>query len=165
MDMMNEQLQDTYGEGTDEMKDKYLTFLTDGQVFAIPIADVMQIVQMQKITPIPEFPMYAKGVIDLRGSMIPVVDLRCRLGRMELEYDAHTCIIVMSINGSLVGLIVDSVDEVARIGQENICPPPALGTDTTSRFLQGLGKTPDGVVLLLAIERVIGEDIYSAFSV
>ena len=77
------------------------------------IANVMQIVQMQEITEIPEFPMYAKGVIDLRGKMIPVMDLRLRLGKMEAIYDAHTCIIVMNFNDANVGLIVDSVDEVA----------------------------------------------------
>lgn len=164
MDTMNEHIEDMQLDTIDEMKDKYLTFLTDGQTFAIPISEVVQIVQMQKITEIPEFPMYAKGVIDLRGAMIPVIDLRCRLGKMEIDYDAHTCIIVMSIHDSLVGLIVDSVDEVARIEEENISPPPTLGTDTTSRFLEGLGKTPTGVVLMLSVERVIGEDIYSAFS-
>ncbi len=148
-------------DNVDEMKDKYLTFLTDGQVFAIPISEVMQIVQMQTITPIPEFPVYARGIIDLRGTMIPVVDLRCRLGKMELEYDVHTCIIVLSIHDALVGLIVDGVEEVATIEQENISPPPSLGADATTRFLQGIGKTPSGVVLMLSAERVIGSDIYS----
>lgn len=147
-----------------ELEGRYLTFWTDGQIFAIPISNVVQIVQMQEITEIPEFPMYAKGVIDLRGTMIPVVDLRLRLGKMEAEYDVHTCIIVMNIRNALVGLVVDRVDEVAYIGEENISQAPSIGASVSSQFLEGLAKTVKGVVLLLAIEQVIGDGFYEGFS-
>ena len=163
MEMTKKMLDGAVAEEPDEMQGKYLTFWTDGQLFAIPIANVVQIIQMQKITPIPEFPMYAKGVIDLRGAMIPVVDLRLRLGKMEVDYDVHTCIIVMNFNDSLVGLIVDSVDEVARIEEDDISPPPVIGEDITSQFLQGIGKSSSkGVVLMLSAERVLGGN-YGSF--
>lgn len=146
----------------DEMKGKYLTFWTDGQLFAIPIVNVVQIIQMQEITPIPEFPMYAKGVINLRGTVIPVIDLRLRMGKMEMEYTAHTCIIVMSIHDQLAGLIVDRVNEVIPIDDEAIAPPPELGDSISSRFLQGVGKTEDSITLLLSVEKLVGEDLYSS---
>ena len=153
----------TEKEGS-ELEGKYLTFWTDGQLFAIPIANVMQIVQMQEITEIPEVPMYAKGVIDLRGKMIPVMDLRLRLGKMEATYDAHTCIIVMNFNDANVGLIVDSVDEVAPIDEESVSPSPSIGSGVASQFLKGLAKNSRGVILLLSLDQVLGDNFYSAFA-
>ena len=91
---------------TSEMDGKYLTFWTDGQLFGVPIADVVQIVGMQNITNIPEFPHYAKGVINLRGSIIPLIDMRLRLAKQEAPYDERTCIIVTNIEQRDVGLTV-----------------------------------------------------------
>lgn len=142
-----------------ELQGKYLTFWTDEQLFAVPICHVEQIIQIQEITRIPEFPPYARGVINLRGMMIPVVDLRARLGKEEVEYNPHTCIIVLSQGEKLSGLIVDGVDEVAEIQDENISPAPELGRDGMVRFLKGIGKTAQNVVLLLAIEQVIGTEV------
>lgn len=134
-----------------EMEGKFLTFWLDGQLFAIPIADVVQIVLMQPITPIPEFPFYAKGVIDLRGTMIPVVDVRLRLGLAEQDYSEHTCIIVTSIAGQLGGLIVDAVEDVTHLAQENVSPPPQLSGDSPAvdSFLSGVGRSGESVLLLL----------------
>lgn len=145
-----------------EMQGKYLTFWTDEQLFAIPIVNVVQIIQMQDITPIPEFPHYAKGIINLRGTVIPTIDLRLRLGKMEMGYTAHTCIIVMSIHDQLAGLIVDQVNEVLPIEDDQISPPPALGSSLSSRFLKGIGKTESGITLLLSVDRLIDENIYAA---
>lgn len=153
---------DEQNSEADEMKGKYLTFWTDNQLFAIPIVHVVQIIQMQEITPIPEFPPYAKGVINLRGTVIPTIDLRLRLGKEEIEYTAHTCIIVMSIHDSLAGLIVDRVNEVIPIADEAIAPPPELGAGISSRFLDGVGKTDSSITLLLSVERLVGEELYSA---
>lgn len=147
-----------------ELQGKYLTFWTDNQLFAVPICYVEQIVQIQQITQIPEFPAYARGVINLRGMMIPVVDLRARLGKQEVEYNPHTCIVVLSQGEKLSGLIVDGVDEVAEIEDGDISPPPELGKDGMLNFLQGIAKTAQGVVLLLALEQVLGTAVEPCFN-
>jgi purine-binding chemotaxis protein CheW len=142
-------------QGSDEMYGKYLTFWADNQLFGIPIADVVQIVGVQTITKIPEFPDYAKGIINLRGSIIPVIDVRLRLHKEEIPYDERTCIIVTNIQESLIGLIVDSVNEVANIEDENISQPPKITKDTTNAYLTGITKLQDKVVLLLNSEKIL----------
>ncbi|HEX3038218.1 MAG TPA: chemotaxis protein CheW [Oscillospiraceae bacterium] len=144
-----------HSQGSDEMYGKYLTFWADSQLFGIPIADVVQIVGVQTITKIPEFPEYAKGIIDLRGSIIPVIDVRLRLHKEEIPYDERTCIIVTNIQENLIGLIVDSVNEVANIEDENISQPPKIAKDTTNAYLTGVAKLQDKVVLLLNTEKIL----------
>lgn len=139
---------------TGEMDGKYLTYWTDSQLFGIPIADVVQIVGMQDITPVPEYPLYAKGIINLRGAIIPVIDMRLRLGRMEAEYNERTCIIVTNIGGREIGLIVDEVDEVTAIEDENISQPPAMGSGSTDDYLTGIAKHENRVILLMDTNRI-----------
>lgn len=145
----------------DETRGKYLTFWADNQLFGIPIADVVQIVGVQTITSIPQFPDYAKGIIDLRGSIIPVIDVRLRLNKQEVPYDERTCIIVTSIQETLVGFIVDSVDEVAKIEDDNISNPPKLSKDTTNAYLIGIAKQQDKVVLLLDSKKILNDDEFA----
>lgn len=147
-----------------EMEGKYLTFWTDGQLFGVPIADVVQIISIQKITEVPEFPMYAKGIINLRGSIIPIIDVRLRLGKAEAPYDEHTCIIVTSINGHLVGLIVDSVNEVTDIPDEEISQPPRVSHDLNSAYLTGIGKHDRSVILLLDTQKILSLDMLEAIT-
>lgn len=142
-------------QDTSEMDGKYLTFWTDGQLFAVPIADVVQIVQVQSITEIPEFPSYAKGIINLRGSIIPIIDVRLRFGKEEAPYNEHTCIIVTSIRDRLVGFVVESVDEVTQIPDEEISQPPTMTNDFTSTYLTGIGKHENNVILLLDTQKII----------
>lgn len=139
----------------DTLKDKYLTFLTDNQYFGIPIADVVQIVGVQEITPVPEFPTYAKGVINLRGNIIPIIDVRLRLHKNEAEYNERTCIIVADIKGIYVGFIIDEVSEVINIEKENISAPPRLGENYVNSYLTGVGKIGGKVVLLLDTDKMI----------
>lgn len=134
---------------------RYLTFWTDNQLFGIPIASVEQIVKIQTITTIPEFPEYAKGIIDLRGSIIPVIDVRLRLHKQEVPYNDRTCIIVTSIQQNLVGLIVDEVDEVTKIEDEAISNPPKMTSNVTNTYLTGIAKLADKVVLLLDSEKIL----------
>lgn len=143
---------------TDEMKGKYLTFWTDKQLFGVPIADVVQIIGIQEITPIPDSPVYAKGVINLRGSIIPVVDVRVRFGKSETEYGERTCIIVTKIEESYIGFIVDSVDEVTNISNDNISPPPKVSRERTNAYLTGIGKVQNKVVLLLDTSKILNEN-------
>ena len=139
----------------EEMENRYLIFWLDGQLFGLSIETVVQIVQMQEIIRIPQAPFYQKGIIHLRGSVIPVVDARLRLGRAEAEYTERTCILVCSVTGRIVGLIVDAVEEVLHIGPESISPPPEIAA-SGSDYLRGVGKAERGMVLLLSPEKLWG---------
>lgn len=143
---------------------KYLTFWTDGELFGIPIRDVVQIVGMQKITPLPDFPDYAKGVINLRGSIIPVIDMRIRLKRPEAAYSESTCIIVTSVQGTYLGFIVDTVDEVSDIKSDKIAPPPKVSKEITNRYLTGIGQIGKKVVLMLDVSKILSESIFDQIS-
>ncbi|MEG1777853.1 MAG: chemotaxis protein CheW [Angelakisella sp.] len=142
---------------TSEMDGKYLTFWTDGQLFGVPIAHVVQIVGMQTITEVPEFPHYAKGIINLRGAIIPLIDARLRLGKQEVPYNERTCIIVTSINENFVGFIVDEVDAVIMIDDELISQPPQMSGGTES-YITGIGKLADKVVLLMDTRKIVGAE-------
>jgi purine-binding chemotaxis protein CheW len=142
----------------DSLKDKYLTFWTDGQIYGMSIAVVVQIIQMVEITPVPDFPSYARGVINLRGNIIPVIDMRLRLGKNEVTYDERTSIIVTNIDESNVGFIVDDVDEVTDIAAENIVEPPRFASENASSLLTGIGKDGKRIILLLDTARIISSE-------
>jgi purine-binding chemotaxis protein CheW len=139
-------------------ENKYLTFWTDDELFAIPISDVVQIISMQGITALPDFPDYTKGVINLRGNIIPVIDIRIRFGKPEIKYNESTCIIVTNMEDSYMGFIVDAVDEVTDIDEDTISPPPKVSKDITNRYLTGIGQIGEKVVLLLDISKILSED-------
>lgn len=149
---------------TSEMDGKYLTFWTDNQLFAVPIADVVQIVGVQTITEIPEFPYYAKGIINLRGSIIPIIDVRVRFGKPEVPYNEHTCIIVANIRDTLIGFIVEGVDEVTAIEDEEIAPPPTFSGDRQSEYLTGVGKHDNRVILLLDTQKILSDEQMQSFA-
>lgn len=140
-----------------ELERKYLTFLTDEQLFGIPIAEVVQIIGMQKITEIPEFPDYAKGIINLRGDIVPIIDVRVRLCKPVMEYNDRTCIIVTDINGKYYGFVVDRVDEVTEIPDEYITVPPHMGNETAAQYLTGVAKIKEKLVLIMDIRKLLAE--------
>lgn len=142
-----------------EVEGKYLTFFTDNQLFGVPIADVVQIVGMQDITIIPDYPAYAKGIINLRGSIIPVIDIRLRFGKIEKDYDERTCIIVTLINDTAIGFIVDAVDAVTDIDSDNICEPPRVSAHEGSPYLTGVAKHESKVVLLMDTAKILSLDL------
>lgn len=148
-----------------EMEGKYLTFWTDGQLFGISIANVEQIIGMQEITGIPEFPYYAKGIINLRGNVIPVIDVRIRLNKAEAEYNERTCIIVTNIDDSFVGFIVDEVNEVVDINSEQISPPPKVTNDTVHSYLTGIAKLEDGVVLIVDSAKILSQSLLNDITI
>ena len=111
-------------EEEDTQKDKYLTFSLGDEVYGIDIRVVIEIIGIQKITNVPEVPDYVRGIINLRGKIIPVVDMRLRFRREYREYTDRTCVIVVEINGVLIGLIVDGVSEVLDIAEKNVVQPP-----------------------------------------
>lgn len=143
---------------------KYLTFFTEQQLFGIPISEVVQIVGMQEITQIPEYPAYAKGIINLRGLIIPVIDIRLRLGKSEAEYTDRTCVIVIKIRESHYGFIVDEVDEVTDIDAELISPPPQLSSEVTSQYLTGVARIQEKIVLIMDATKILGAAELEALS-
>ncbi len=138
-------------------ENKYLTFWIDGELFGIPISDVVQIISMQKIIPLPDFPAYAKGIINLRGNIVPVIDMRIRLKRPEAEYNESTCIVVTNIHGNYIGFIVDTVDEVTDINNDKISPPPKVTKEIVNRYLTGIGQIGKKVVLLLDVSKIFSD--------
>jgi len=137
---------------------KYLTFSMGDVGYGIAIGHVTEIIGLQRITFVPGTPHYVRGVINLRGKVIPVMDVRARFGLPGREYDNRTCTIVVDVDGKPVGLIVDRVAEVADIPTREIEERPGLGATADSEYILGLGKTPDGVKILLDVERLVRDD-------
>lgn len=146
----------------DTQKDKYLTFHLAGEDYGIDIAYVTEIIGIQKITEVPDMPEFIRGVINLRGKVIPVMDVRLRFAMAERDYDERTCIIVVDINGTAVGLVVDEVREVADIPEDQVEPPPETGKGKSSRYLKGMGKMDDEVKILLNVEKMLYDDALAA---
>ncbi len=134
---------------------KFLTFFLSGEEYGIPILNVHEIIGLHPITRVPRVQEYLKGVINLRGKIIPVIDLRLRFGLDAAEPSPETCIIVVHIRGVEVGVIVDKVSEVVDILDEEIEPAPSFGADGGTDFILGIGKLRESVKILLDIERVL----------
>lgn len=141
----------------DTQKNKYLTFSLDGEMYGIEIKYVTEIIGMQAITRVPELPDYIRGIINLRGKIIPLMDVRLRFHKDEKPYDDRTCIIVVDIEGLFIGLIVDMVTEVMNISEQDIVETPDIGTGVQSRFISGIGKVDDEVKLLLDCRNLLSE--------
>lgn len=141
----------------DTQKNKYLTFSLDGEMYGIEIRYVTEIIGMQAITRVPELPDYIRGIINLRGKIIPLMDVRLRFHKDEKPYDDRTCIIVVDIEGLFIGLIVDMVTEVMNISEQDIVETPDIGTGVQSRFISGIGKVDDEVKLLLDCRNLLSE--------
>jgi purine-binding chemotaxis protein CheW len=141
---------------------KFLTFLLDQETYGIPILDVKEIIGMMEITHIPKMANHVKGVVNLRGKIIPIIDLRLKFDLNEREYDERTCIIVVEINkltgNKLSGFIVDMVSEVLDILPDNIEQIPGYGIEGKSEFLRSLGKIKDKVVMVLDANKVLDEE-------
>ncbi len=142
-----------------EKEGKYLTFTIADEEYGIGILKIKEIIGMMPITSVPQTPDYVKGVINLRGKVIPVVDLRRRFGMEEIAYTDRTCIIVVEIQGEsgmvMIGIVVDSVSEVLNIKGEEIEATPAFGTRLNTDYILGMAKMEGGVKILLDIDRVL----------
>ncbi len=141
---------------------KYLTFRLGDEEYAIGILKVKEIIGMMPITPIPQTPPYVKGVINLRGKVIPVIDLRLRFGMEEAEYTDRTCIIVVEVSTAaeavIMGIVVDAVSEVAQIKAEEIEDTPSFGVTLDTSYILGMAKTDDSVKILLDIDKILSEE-------
>jgi purine-binding chemotaxis protein CheW len=141
---------------------KYLTVVLENEAYGIAVLKVREIIRQQKITPVPQLPDFVKGVINLRGRVIPVVDLRVKFG-LKAEFAERTCIIVVQVKLPSeqvvqMGLIVDSVEEVANLTTGEIEPTPDFGTRIDTAYLLGMAKVKGEVKMLLDIDRVIAAD-------
>lgn len=144
----------------DTQRGKYLTFLLDKEVYAIEIKFVTEIIGIQQITEVPELPSYVKGIINLRGKIITVMDIRLRFKKMPVKYDDRTCIIVVKVNDVPLGLIVDHVSEVLAVADENVVSPPDMHNDPSSNYLKGIGKVGSDITLILDCNKLLKtEDI------
>lgn len=154
---VNDSIVASFEEGEDTLANMYLTFHLGGEDYGIEIRYVTEIVGMQKITEVPDMPGFVKGVVNLRGQVIPVVDVRIRFGMDEKTYDERTCIVVVKIGEAQVGLVVDTVNEVRTISEEDISAPPKVADNDSAHYIQGMGKVGDDVVILLDGGSLIGE--------
>lgn len=138
---------------------KFLTFLLGSEEYGIPIQKIKEIIGIMDITSVPRSPSFIKGVINLRGKIIPVMDLRLKFELREKEYNQRTCIIVVELEHSdssrLMGIVVDTVSEVLNIQKSDIELPPQYGSLVDTAFLTGMGKVKGKVVLLLDIEQIL----------
>lgn len=140
----------------DTQKGKFLTFNMGNEFYGIEIKFVTEIIGLQPITEIPEMPDYIMGIINLRGKIIPVMDVRLRFRKPYREYNDRTCIIVIEIRGVSIGLIVDSVSEVISIPDEEIVAPPSVSKEG-NKYIKGIGKVGNDVKLLLDSDKLLNE--------
>lgn len=138
--------------------DQFLTFTLEGEEYGIEILRVQEIKGVSKIRPIPNAPNYIKGVLNLRGTVVPVLDLRARFGMPEAEYSQVTVIIVVSVGSKVVGLVVDAVSDVLNITKDQIEETPEIAGDVDTAFFHGMGKVGEKLILLLNIDQLVGCD-------
>ncbi len=147
-----EQVQAAVREG------QYLTFVLAEEVYGLEILKVREIIGFMEITTVPRTPEFIKGVINLRGKVIPVIDLRLKFGMPEVEATDQTCIIVVDVDGVEIGIVVDEVDEVLQVMEADIEDAPAFGASVDTDFILGMGKTNGKVTILLDIGRVLSPE-------
>ncbi|HOP99868.1 MAG TPA: chemotaxis protein CheW [Acetivibrio clariflavus] len=148
----------------DTHKDKYLTFTLGKEEYGIGIGYVTEIVGIQEITEVPELPHYVKGIINLRGKIIPVIDARLRFGKESKEYTDRNCTIVIEVKNVTIGLIVDAVTEVLSISEENVVPLPRVNGYTNHKYIRGIGKVGNNVKLILDCDKLFSDDEMESLS-
>jgi purine-binding chemotaxis protein CheW len=150
------------GTVANEEDHQYLTFLLGGEMFAIAILNIKEIIEYGSLTEVPMMPSFIRGVINLRGSVVPVVDLSARFGRNKTEVSRRTCIVIIEVEGGDekhdIGVMVDSVSEVLEIPRSEIEPPPAFGAKIRVDFMAGMGKVAGKFVIILDANKVLSVD-------
>ena len=145
-------------EAVSDLSSQYLTFTLDRELFALDIAKVREVLEFSAVTRVPRTPEFMRGVINLRGSVVPVVDLRLKFGMGATEPGVDTCVIIVEVNldgeDVVLGALADAVQEVFDLEGDQIEPPPRIGARLDTRFIQGLGKKDDVFIILLDIDKV-----------
>ena len=151
---------------TTELQTQLLTFLLAGDSYAVSILRVREIIEHEDVTRVPNMPASIRGVLNLRGAVVPVVDLAVRFGLGESHVSKRSCVVIVEVDVDgdhlVMGLMVDAVSQVIELPPADIEPPPALGTRIRADFLQGLGKIGKGFVLILDIDRVLSNEEVAA---
>lgn len=146
---------------TEANTSQYLTFTLADEEYALEVSKVREVLEMTKITRVPRMPDFMKGIINLRGGVVPVIDLKKKFGLPETEHTVDTSIVVMEITYEdeilSIGAIADSVQQVIEIGPDDIEPPPKIGTNLETEFISGMGKKNGDFIIILNIERVFEE--------
>lgn len=163
--MLNSNTANRKAESTTTLQ-QLVTFELFGEVFALPILDVREIIRLTNITPVPQAPSFVEGVINLRGQIIPIVDLRKRFGISSQDSTENTRIIVVELgNGMVIGLIVDAVREVERIPLDSITPPPTLVAGSIgSEYIKGISNYEDKMIVHIDMRKVFNSDEISALA-
>ncbi|HLA35378.1 MAG TPA: chemotaxis protein CheW [Rhodocyclaceae bacterium] len=148
---------------------QYLTFQLSGEMYAVGILNVKEIIEYGQLTEIPMMPAFIRGVINLRGSVVPVIDLAARFGGHQTEISRRTCIVIIELaNGEDkhdIGVVVDAVSEVLEVSKAEIEPPPAFGAKIRADFIEGMGKINGKFVIILNIQRVLSVDEIASLAV
>jgi purine-binding chemotaxis protein CheW len=141
---------------------QFLTFRLDDEIFALDIAKVREVLDFTTVTKVPRTPDFMRGVINLRGSVVPVVDLRLKFGMKATEKTVNTCIIITEVTVDqetvVLGALADSVQEVLDLDAASIAPPPKIGTKLKTEFIKGMGRKNDRFIIILDIDRVFSSD-------
>lgn len=149
-------------QAVDDSPQQYLTFSLGGEVFALGILNVKEIIEFGNVTEIPMMPAFIRGVINLRGAVVPVIDLSARFGGKNSTVSRRTCIVIVEIESEDgkqdLGVIVDAVNEVLEIPRAEIEPPPAFGAKIRADFIQGMGKVDGRFVIILNVDRVLSTE-------
>lgn len=156
------------GLEVDNDEGQFLTFLLAKEMFAIEILNIKEIIEYGQITEVPMMPDFVRGVINLRGSVVPVIDLQVRFGRQASAVGKRTCIVIVEVNSDefqqVIGVVVDAVSEVLGISEENIEKAPAFGANIRQDFIQGMGKVDDRFIIILNVENVLSVEELAAIS-
>ncbi|MDH4121630.1 MAG: chemotaxis protein CheW [Deltaproteobacteria bacterium] len=145
-------------DAEETLREKYLTFLLGEDEYCMEVRHVLEIIGMQNITPIPDVPEYIMGVINLRGKVVPLLDMRTRMGMEKKAFDARTCIIVVLHSTGNTGLVVDRVKMVVNISRDSLEIYKQSGTVLSHRFIRGMARLDDGVKVLMNLDSILGRD-------
>jgi purine-binding chemotaxis protein CheW len=143
------------GQVLDDLSGKYLTFMIQDTIYGIELLNVIEILSIQAITRVPRIPDYIKGIINLRGRIVPVIDMRIKFNQPEKSYDERTCIIVIELNDMQVGLIVDQVSEVLTVDNSELEEIPQFSSINNSQYLKSIGKLPSKLILNIDCEMIL----------
>jgi len=156
------------GATQDEQQRQYLTFMLGGEVFAIGILSIKEIIEYGNLTEVPRMPEFIRGVINLRGAVVPVIDLGARFGKQPTAVSRRTCIVIIEVEHEgeqqVVGVMVDAVNEVLDIAAGEIEPPPSFGAKIRADFIRGMGKVEGRFVIILNVEHVLSLDEMATLS-
>ena len=141
-----------------ELQGKFLIFSVHDVEYGIDIGNVTEIIGIQDMTPIPNSPPYVRGITNIRGTIVPVVDMRLRFGIEEAEYNERTCIVLISSENMYIGLVVDSVEDVVQLTPENILPLPQGSVAENNKYLKAIGKDGENIKQIIDIERIFETD-------